>query len=345
MCRLLFVCAVVLVLADRLYSQGGSGLGRSVSPGSSEGQFVLSSIWARGREIQSGVGSVLATGRTIEGEFKFWFDHSINGFRVDRMDGERKMQAVWTPAYVLYHPPTSGVISRFRSDYVVSSTEVPKLDFRFHGLAQAPEFFHYDLMQFKEHVLNDGTVESINVNGSEVRVEWEAPRGPQQARFSRTIWFDESRGFVTTEIRDLITSEDGTQVLDEGAGSFTYLEKNGILVPDVCTYEHSTAASKDSWSLRFEWENVNQAIEPTVFEALGLNAPGGTMIVDSRLGGEPLVEATIPRDGVDDWPGGKQTLFAPTSGGFFSSPWVIANFAVISFALIILGRRILNRHG
>jgi hypothetical protein len=80
-------------------------------------------------------------------------------------------------------------------------------------------------------------------------------------------------------------------------------------------------------------------VDDVLFTAEGLDAPGGTLVVNKMRGDDTIVERVIPRDGVDDLPGGPTRLLnGEKLGGRvgWGRTFLVANVTIVIVLVVLL---------
>lgn len=276
---------------------------KSIAISSAKAVDAIREVYASRYRVKQGEGSVEISGSPFAGTYDFWFDFNHKRIRTDRSGDDGKTQAVWTKGGVIFHAQTSGVITTYPPDHRLPINEISKLDFRVSGFAQGAEAYLFDLTQFEELLsLTKEAIKDVSVGNGIVRISWSVPRG-DSARLERVgYYFDDQ--FNAVRIVDKIVSNDG-ELQASATARFRYTTLNHTEVPLTCQYTFTPANGKTEtmdWS--YTWKSLNEPIPETIFTAKGLGARGGTLIVDARQAGQPIIESTVPRDGTDDLPGG-----------------------------------------
>ena len=157
------------------------------------------------------------------------------------------------------------------------------------------------------------------------------------------IDFDESRGYLpisltafnTTKQRGKLQNEQRETIVESAQVEWTKI--NEVWIPkSVIAISGAKPQSVFRAELRFEWQQVNQTIEPAVFTTRGLGLPDGTLIGDARNGGErPVMLGAIG----DMTPNPRLALIEPPAPRPWWQGWPTYAAAVAVFIAIGVGVR------
>lgn len=257
-------------------------------------QFVWTATWeyssTRGR---GGPG-------TLTSSLKCWCDFPAGRFRFDRKDtiartvkspdlfeGVRENRYVRTPEQTIHAPiGIPGVCATV--DRPGADSRFETFDVRNVGIAMPQE-----LPLAYEKVLaffwTQQTLLDISDEEGLARLQFAVG---EPARFRRTVWVDEKRGF--TPVRFECFQRSGPEE-DWGPPRVvmhaTWAMTNDVWVPELLESEDAVAGN--STVVKFAWVSVNTRLDDNLFTYDGLGLDQGTTVADVRLGDKPIVVAVV----------------------------------------------------
>ena len=120
---------------------------------------------------------------------------------------------------------------------------------------------------------------------------------PMVEQHRRTIWLDSKRGFspVQLEVNRAVSSDNQKEPVVRSEAE--WIQHSGIWVPSRLAIERNVGTDGYSkYELAFNWTQVNEDVDPTIFEVAGFELPKNVAIVDSRLGKPVTVRVTGRND-------------------------------------------------
>ncbi|MCR4415565.1 MAG: hypothetical protein NUV77_24400 [Thermoguttaceae bacterium] len=113
----------------------------------------------------------------------------------------------------------------------------------------------------------------------------------------RDCWLDAAQGFSPVRYEQRLRAVKGLGHWGEPSeiGVATWIKINDAWVPKTLTQEQKYPRGFRRRELSFDWESVNQRVEPTLFTWQGMGLPNGTTVIDRRLGTTVTV-ATVGED-------------------------------------------------
>ncbi len=322
-------------------------LGQSVSDAhelsEKEARFVAQSLWHSRETIHSASveanvkwegEDVLSDKRTM---YRFYCDFTNKRLRVDHKSEGGLWQTIKRPECVLVHPAHAAVISRYPPDFAIAWEEASLLDVRVLGITQIDAVWNGTLEDLHRS-FSQGKPRVWRTSGGEYVIVWEEPSKQFPALTTVTrVWANEQYGFAPTRIEQTFGMNGRFPPQPEFVTESQYINHSGAFVPTLCEFNvirNGAKQPKEIWNL--EWQQVNTELPEKLFTPEGLDAPGGTLVADLRTG-KPIIESEIPRDGIDDLPGGPPKLLGKTGLLGASRKWMLLlNGIVIVFLMAIL---------
>lgn len=291
--------------------------------------FLLAGLRDNNDRIRSGVVRVQGRkldddpkGGRLEGEIRLFiaFDQEHGLFRFDRTEPGRAEPRPGDPPTPPGTAPSrsfggkfartpEGTIYRLDGDASINMGTLQKdppavvspFDPRAIGL--------YYYSDFERNVPLDTVIKSWD-RGDAIEVVREADglyrlrrvdEGPISSR--TTIWLDTERGYtpIRLETNDKKTgSDDWSDAIT--LSQTTYQKLGNVWVPKTYHIDDRQFHPRLlAYDLVFEWESVNEPVDPKLFTVEGFDAPKGTYVVDRRIGrpiavgvvGEPRAEPPV----------------------------------------------------
>jgi len=312
--------------------------------------FVLHSMWHSRQTISSSRINITASfenasagdakAGNIHEEIEYFVaaDTVKKRFRIDQVTSKNTWQFVKRPEWLLTHPWSSAVISRYAPDFEVPWEEGRILDPRVIGAAHRDAVMGLTLKELRSYFPDKSAIVRESEPGI-FAIRWDnvSQQHPELTVITR-LWCDEKLGFAPTRVTQTSGLNGKFPPSPDLSSTTSYTRLDNVFVPATCVYEtrrNGILQPIETWDL--EWEQLNEDIDQAVFSAKGLDARGGTLVVDKRLGGS-LIEFEIERDGIDDLPGGAPKPLG--KGGLadsgISSFWLAANIIVVVLLLGLL---------
>jgi hypothetical protein len=328
----------------------------------SERDFVMKAFW-HGRELLRSaifdaevVVSVVDFDERKEQQrltYFVCFDNTGRRIRLDYENGERKWEVVRTPTATLVHEGSSGVIERRAPDEPYQWPEIQCVDVRVIGVANKNEIgqgYPGDALQTSMSFLS-GDVKPVVVRNSQglYVATWNFTRtlaGGHQFNLFRRIWIDEDLDYSPVRLEEIEWLDDRMPEGPQTVCTVEYESVNDTWVPGSCVFvtrdeagvaDDSCTTTESSWA--FHWDSANENVDDVLFTAEGLDAPGGTLVVNKMRGDDTIVERVIPRDGVDDLPGGPTRLLnGEKLGGRvgWGRTFLVANVTIVIVLVVLL---------
>lgn len=311
-----------------------------------EGRYVVQSLW-RSRELIRSGRVEIATQWNAEGsvalpiDYTVWFDAAKDRLRVDRREDTAFWQTVRRPEWLLIHAANSAVISKEAPDFITPWPEAAVLDPRVPGLTQRDATCGLTLEILHGYFPDAEVVVRKIGEGKHVLTWTNHPNALKGMEVVTRIWTDEQKGSSPIRVEQVTGMNGRFPAQPDFITTTEYVSTSGIWLPSLCQFDvrrNGKSEATETWT--FKWANVNEVIAEEIFTAEGLNAPGGTLIADSRQG-DPIVEAIVPRDGVADLPGGR-TKSLGADGLSASKDYLflgINAFAVLALTTLLIRRR------
>jgi hypothetical protein len=290
---------------------------------------------------------------TTEIEFYVACDFAEGKVRFDRtIESEGTSQFIRTRTDSYVHLPGRGVIARYAPDYDAGLVETQAFDPRVLGITHFGEWDIVDYDSAREF-LKQSKPSLRKLDGKKVALIWEYDFGPPasrgQMRARRVIFVDTEQGYSPVRLEEYFRWPD--EEFDEAAFVTTVERerRNDVWVPIQCMFWDEREQSKASVELQIEWLSVNIPLDESTFTPLGLEAPGGTLVANMRLGTDAgVVEEMIPRDGKDDLPGGPLSVTGAAPLKPSKDSWLLIAINLVVVVVVVglfLYRRVLSKGG
>jgi len=339
-----FVSAAVLLSAVIAGANNKEQTNEANNQADDLGSFCVRGLWNSREQLRSGAvhcSYVLTDKQHEENSMSLQlflaFDYTNRSVRYDRQPLDKeKSQFVRTLSYTLLHLPGSGVIATYAPDYKVARAEAQVFDTRILGLSQLDEWplVSYEKMK---GFLQTVSLTEVKRDGSKYRLQWTHDFGPNtskgQMRAQRTIVIDPDQGFSPLHMEEALKWPNEQFGVPDFIADVTYRNISNCWVPTLCKFENRKVGEEQSAVLELAWDSVNQPLDKQIFEAQGLDAPGGTLVADMRLGNNGIVESMIPRTGKNDLPGGPTRLLGRTE---LTRSWRSYFFIGLNISIVIL---------
>ena len=232
-----------------------------------------------------------------------YFDYDKGWSRIDRhlTSRPRDVIRIATPVEVIdYVPGPSGTITR-QPPGAPALAEGWAFDVRVTGLVplismKGNRATWEKFLQVADH---DRKASVENEPDGTLRLTWEtirkadAPGQDLHERIGHSFWLDPRRQFSPVRAEFFAGASPDRSGGERKVFAIIeteWIEHDGALVPKRCAWTEPIAVQ--TAELTFEWTSVNNSVTPALFTAEGLNAPKGTLIINSKQG-ESFIESIV----------------------------------------------------
>jgi hypothetical protein len=262
-------------------------------------------------------------------EYRFTFDDTLQSQKWStRTKDGRFLVISHTPEATYVDMLGGGALDKWAPNYKHSSLPLTIRDPRLAGLSainrwgyeslkELGDLYRKKLLITREH---DGALIGTVSVVSNVPYASGYGRDGEEFSYSLARRFEiDSDTLLVAKMKDTFRTADGS-VFDYFANESTveYGHCDEVMVPVHWNGMSKSGDAFQNLDVTMKWISANRGIDPDLFGPDGLGLPGGTLVVDRRLG-DPIVVSTIPRDGVDDLPGRDvvlETIGAAPFGGW-----------------------------
>ena len=234
-------------------------------------------------------------------EYRYAFDKERDLLRFDRDAGDRHTQYAKSDSEVLWHSMQGGQprgIVRHPRDY-----EVKVYDARPCGFLTAPFFPGQGyLLKFPDdrvREITDKRLQNPFVDWSESEkqidftVEYDMKQKAGHRGRTRMV-LDREQGTMPTLVEQSIGLGDSAELTITSRTETRWKQIGDVWVPATC--QMSALDRGESWHLTYEWLQVNEPLSEDLFTAEGFAPPDGTLVMNKKLGGQPVLEEIIGED-------------------------------------------------
>lgn len=236
--------------------------------------------------------------REGEIEVRVVFDYQAGLLRVDRdreypRIGEAKQRSsltryIFAPDKTFRWDGDRSMVLVLAPDAIARRDMEAVIDMRAVGLLLYGDFKSGTKFEVLFDILKNRPVVDVERDGSTIRLSWLIG---DLKDIRRTIWFDEAQGCAPIRVEDEYLEGDETNKRWRNAAEsqVSWAEIDGTWIPTSFSTQYWRASGQVSgYELAFEWESINEPIDPARFTTADFGLPVSTPSVDIRLG-KPIV--------------------------------------------------------
>jgi hypothetical protein len=272
--------------------------------------------------------------KTEQVEYLYAFDKERDLVRYDRHAADRLIQYAKNDSEVLWHSMRDGRvrgITRYARDYKITVDDASPYGFLtaplLPGGAYLVKLTEEDLRKITNQMVHSQLAEFNETERNiELTFEYDMQQDPTQRGRSLMV-LDREQGTMPTLVEQSLGPRDASPLTVNARTETVWKQVGDVWVPTSCRMANLELGQ--SWDLTYDWKHVNEPLPKELFTANGFAAPIGTLVMNNKLGGAPVLEEIVGEEPkLKDGP--------PSSPSSRIRIWIIAiNVVAIALAGIL----------